>query len=370
VLGATVGDWEVKDGVLEVRFLEPVEKSARFLIAGETRLAREGTLEIPVLRLLDAERETGGVAAEVIGAGEIKDVKSHGLETTDASELGQIVATRQSPSLVAFRFLPNGLGGERTLSMQVARYAQQAVLTAVVEEARYRVLAAKDGKVLVEARYAVRNSQREFLKATLPAGGVVWSAALAGKPIHPARAADGNLLLPLVKSQAGDDPLPFVVTLVYLVRGSAWTDRGKAALSLPALDLPVSRTGLVLYTPPAFRVTMEPGAFRTQPYERPLSAGFTGGAMAPSSASSASAIAAQQDLLQQFNNNAAQSATQALVDKFKAKSESRAGAKLLPAGMSFPVLGSSMFLASELTGENQSPRIELSYQNEKKGGQK
>jgi hypothetical protein len=54
-----------------------------------------------------------------------------------------------------------------------------------------------------------------------------------------------------------------------------------------------------------------------------------------------------------------------LVDKYKAKSEARTGAKALPAGLAFPALGASMFLASELTAENQAPHIELSYQNEK-----
>jgi hypothetical protein len=42
------------------------------------------------------------------------------------------------------------------------------VLLANVEEARYRVLFTEDGKRLVEARYAIRNSQRSF--ALLPPG--------------------------------------------------------------------------------------------------------------------------------------------------------------------------------------------------------
>jgi hypothetical protein len=374
VLGASVGDWEARDGVLTVRFLEPIEKTTRFLIAGETRLPREGAVEVPLLRLLDAERESGGAAVEVQGAGEIKDVKSRGLETADASELGQLVSTRQSPSLAAFRFLPGSPTGDRALSIQVARYTQQAVLTANIEEARYRILMTKDGKMLLEARYAVRNTQRDFLKVALPAGGIVWSASLAGKPVRPAKGPDGSLLLPLVKTQARDEPTPFVVSLVYLVRGSAWTDRGHASVALPALDLPVSKTGVVLYLPPGFRLTAEPGTFRTQPYGRPASAAFGGGgaSVTPTSynASQQNAQNQQPDLLQQFNTNASQSASQALVDKYRARSESRTGAKALPAGLSFPVLGTSIFLASELTGENQASHIDVSYQNEKKGGVK
>ena len=66
----------------------------------------------------------------------------------------------------------------RSLSVDVARYAQQAVLMANVEEARYRVLLSKEGKTLVQALYAIRNNQRNFLKVTLPAGAAIWSAWL------------------------------------------------------------------------------------------------------------------------------------------------------------------------------------------------
>ena len=49
VSGATVADWDVEDGRLLVTFLEPVEHSVKFTLGGETRLAREGPLAIPLL---------------------------------------------------------------------------------------------------------------------------------------------------------------------------------------------------------------------------------------------------------------------------------------------------------------------------------
>ncbi|MGC4050004.1 MAG: hypothetical protein QM757_11525 [Paludibaculum sp.] len=196
VLGATVADWEVQSGEVTVKFLEPEEKSARFVITGETRLPRDGSIEIPLLGLLGAERETGGVAVDVLGAGEIKDTKALNLDRTEASELGQTVQNRQSPSLLAFRFRPGAAMATRSLKVDLTRYAQQAVLTANVEEARYRVLLSVEGKTLIQARYAVRNNQRSFLKITLPAGSTVWSSSLAGRPVRPGKSPDGSLLLP------------------------------------------------------------------------------------------------------------------------------------------------------------------------------
>jgi hypothetical protein len=280
VLGAMVSDWEVKTGELTVIFLEPVEQTARFVITGETRLPRDGKIDIPLLRLLNTERDTGGVAVEVLGAGEIKDFKPQGLESADATDLGEMVSSRQSPSMVAFRFRSGDAKTARSLAVNVARYTQQAVLMANVEEARYMVLMSNEGKVLVEAQYAVRNNQRNFLKVTLPAGATIWSASLAGRPIRPGQASDGSLLLPLEKARAGEEAPVFAVEIIYLSREAKWDEKGRTKFSLPALDLPVSRTGLVLYHPPLFKVATEPGPFRIEPYEAPSSVALNPGAFA------------------------------------------------------------------------------------------
>lgn len=363
VVGAQAADWDVKGSELVVTFLEPVEKAVAFVVTGETRLPRDGSIDIPLLRLLDTERDTGGVAVEVVGEGEIKQTKPQGLENVDAAELGQTVAARQSPSLTAFRFRPSA---QRSLAVTVARYDQQAVLTANIEEARHRILITSEGKTLVQTRYSVRNSQRNFVRIALPAGAAVWSASVSGRPVRPGKAPDASLLFPLPKAAAGEEAPLSVVEVLYLARGAAWEDKGKAALALPAADLPVSRTGVLVYYPPTFRVTPEPGAFRTEVYQRPSG-------MMPGEASGAPAATprpAQTDLLQQLNQNATQAGTQALVDRFRAQSEARRSTAILPIRILFPALGPSIFLVSELTGENQAPKVEFSYQKERKGGTK
>jgi hypothetical protein len=244
VAGAMVADWEMKSGELIVTFLEPIEKSAKFVLTGETRTLREGQIDIPILRLLNVERETGGMAVEVLGAGEIKDRKSAGLESADATDLGEIVSNRQSPSLLAFRFRSGDTKAVRSLSVNVVRYTQEAVLMANIEEARYRILMSDEGKSLVQARYAIRNNQRNFLKIMLPPNAFIWSATLSGKPIRPGQTTDGGLLLPLEKTRAGEEAPAFAAEIFYFNRGDQWNNRGKCKLALPVLDLPISMTGL------------------------------------------------------------------------------------------------------------------------------
>ena len=399
VLGAMVADWQSKAGELHVTFLEPVEQNARFVITGETRTPRDGMIAIPLVHLIDNERETGGVAVEVLGAGEIKEIKREGLENADATDLGEMVASRQSPSLAAFRFRAGDAKASRSLSVNVARYTPQAVLMANVEEARYDVLVTREGKTLVQARYAVRNNQRNFLKMTLPQGATLWSAALAGTPVRPGQPSDGSVLLPLAKGRSGEEAPVFVVEFVYLSRGPAWSDKGQFRFTLPALDLPVSRTGLHLYHPPLFRLTAEPGTFRIETYAEPSSAVLGEGAGVGIGAGEGGGVGAGSGLglgapfAGSSNANAItmggtvnapppstppsktdqdakarEAGAQALVDQYRTKTLGSKVSGILPIRVSFPAFGPAIYLVSELTSENQSPTAALNYQREKKGG--
>ena len=267
------------------------------------------------------------------------------------------------------------------MSVNVARYDQQAVLMANIEEARYQVLMSADGKELVQARYAVRNNQRNFVKVTLPAGATVWSVTLAGRPVRPGQSPDGSLLLPLEKSRGGDDAPAFAVEILYLTKAAAWDEKGHEKVTLPALDLPISRTGLLLYYPPLFKVSAEPGTFRAQEYAE----SDFGGAGTTCKRSrlwrSSRAAAAppasrprQFDRLEKFaklqsaGDDEKKDATQALLDSFRAKSLGGKVTGILPINVSFPAFGPSIFLVSELTSENQFPAAEFNFQRDKKAG--
>jgi hypothetical protein len=222
VNGATVADWEIDNGTLKVRLLDPSASEVSFVVQADTRTPREGQVAIPLVRVPAAERETGGVAVDVVGAGEIAERQTRGLDPADPSDLGEIVAGRESPSMVAYRLRPLAGSDARSLTVTVVRYTPQAVLIANVEDARYRALASEDGSLLVEARYAVRNNQRSFLKVTMPQGSTLWSATIAGRPVRPGIAETNAVLLPLEKGRAGEQAPTFVVALRWAIPMCAW----------------------------------------------------------------------------------------------------------------------------------------------------
>ena len=354
VNGATVGEWTVANGQLRVRLLDPVISEASFLVLGDVRTPRDGVVPVPLVRVPAAERETGGVAVDVVGAGEVAERAIRGLEPADPSELGEIVAGRESPSMIAFRLRPLAGSEPRSLAVNVVRFIPQAVLIANVEEARYRALASEDGSLLVEARFAVRNNQRSFLKVALPPSSTVWSAKVGGRPIRPGVAERGAVLLPLEKGRAGEEAPTFVVEMTYLQRIREWIDKGTAQLDLPALDLPVSRTGVELHHSPRFRVALRPGTFRIEddpgPFAAALRSPGSGGAAVASSTPGVAAGSAQDS-----------GKLQALVDRFRNEAGGRTVVGALPVHVTFPQFGPSVFLASELTAESNAPSIELAF---------
>jgi hypothetical protein len=348
VNGSTVADWETGGGMLRVKLLEPTATEVSFVVSGDARTSRDGSIDVPLVRVPSAEREIGGVAVDVAGAGEIRGRQARGFEPADPSELGDLVAGRESPSMIAFRHRPLAGSDARALSVVVVRYTPQAVFIANVEEARYRALVSEDGRLLVEARYAVRNNQRSFLKATLPQGSSIWSAQVGGRPIRPGVAEANAVLLPLEKGRAGEEAPTFVVELLYLQRIEAWTDKGHARIELPALDLPVSRTGVELHYSPRFRVDLQIGSFRVDSDPGPFAP-----ALRPPPPPPAAAMTPRSP------ESGAAGGLQALVDRFKNETGGRVVVGSLPVRASFPSFGPSVFLASELTAEASTPSVDL-----------
>jgi hypothetical protein len=362
VAGASVADWRHQGGTLTVSFLEPIAASTSIVVAAETRAPREGPVVVPIIRMPAAERETGGLAVDVVGAGEITDRQPRGIDPADPGDLGDILEGRESPSMVAFGFKPLAGDAPRSLTVSVSRYTPQAVLVANVEEARFEALASEDGKVLVRARYAVRNNQRAFLALKLPAQSVLWSAVLAGRPVRPGISGDGAHLLPLLKGRPGETAPTFAVELVYLARSTAWSDKGQAHLELPTVDLPVSRTGLLLHHSPRFEVEVRPGTFRVEPVLDPWSAAFrsdpggVAGGIVSGSGTPAPPTAAPLGGLESRDASSAK----ALVDRFRQElGRTRAGS--VPVEVAVPAIGPSLFVVAELTAEQHTPAIDLDY---------
>ena len=160
------------------------------------------------------------------------------------------------------------------------------------------------------------------------------------------------------KNRAAEEPPAFVVEISYLDRAPAWLDKGRTRLSLVSVDLPISKSRLLVHHPPLFRLSAVPGlsgSFRVTPFTEAESEALRSNPLS-------------------FRANASQPAedlpstiTQQLVSKLPAAKHSARPARNLPLRFAFPHFGPSIFLVSELTSENQVPAIELDFSRGKRG---
>ena len=372
VSGPAVADWVQQGSSLTISFLEAVTAATGVTIAAESRLPRDGTIAVPIFRVPAAERETGGIAVDVVGPGEITERGVTGVRRTDVSMLATVVAGRETNSMVAFEFLPLGTDRTRSLTLDVARFTARAMLIANVEEARYDAVVGEDGKALVRGRYAVRNNQRSFLAVMLPADAVVWSAALEGQPVRPGTHASGALLLPLRKSRTGEDAAPFAVEVTYVQRLGSLSEKGAVRIPLPAVDLPVSRTGLTLHHSPRYRMEVQPGQFREEVDPGPATAALriADAFLAARSSTTLPApppppppAAPSSDRGGAGGGGAVNAAKE--LAPFGGLSTVRDGARVaagvLPVRVGMPQFGKALFAAAELTPENLAPAIDILY---------
>jgi hypothetical protein len=188
---------------------------------------------------------------------------------------------------------------------------------------------------------------------------VLWSASVAGRPIRPGRAPDGSYLLPLEKTRSGEEAPAFVVEVAYIDRAASWTDKGHARVSLVAVDLPISKSHLLLYHPPLYRVTPATGSFRVTNYAPPES---------PALRSEASPGATEQQRAES-ELTPDQSEMKQLIAKIRTQHGAQPS-RNLPLRVVFPHFGPSIFLVSELTAENQTPAVEIDFQRDRKRGEK
>jgi hypothetical protein len=152
-----------------------------------------------------------------------------------------------------------------------------------------------------------------------------------------------------------------VVEVSYIDRTTSWAERGRFRLSLLAVDLPISKSHLLLHHSPLFRLTAPAGlsgSFRVAPYASPDSSALRSGGRGEVSNEPVT------------SPDVAGEAAQALVSKMRDSKRGTTPSRNLPLRVAFPHFGPSLFLISELTSENQTPVVELDFQRGKKRGDK
>lgn len=230
---------------------DPAQRRHQFLISLE-RQGSQGsfTLQSGLPTLPAAQREVGIVAVEGTGTLEVTPKEVPGLRRVDVREVAQALAFTAGQLMSAYRY-------ERTsdappsLVLEVKRFADAEVLTALAERAVVTTLLTTEGRALTEVMLWVRNRAQPFARVMLPPGASMLSVEVAGTPAKPAEGRDGTRV-PLLRPGFRPNGA-YLVSFVYLHEGTPFTRRGDMRMALPRLDLPIGLVEWELFVPDRFK---------------------------------------------------------------------------------------------------------------------
>src|SRR5690349_7557480 len=235
--GSSLKSSELANGVLTLQVHDPAKRNHQFLIAIE-RPNRETKAEPPLFAFEGAQRETGELLVEAVGAMELVATESGGLRRMDVREANAITRSLSHfPLQAAFRYNRRASDAPK-LQLEWRQFADADVLSAVAERATVTTLMTVEGRSLTEVSLRVRNHAQSFLKVELPKDAQIVTAEVEGQPVKPAQDPDGSRV-PLLR--AGLNPSgAYTVSFVYLSSGSRFTKNGTYDMGLPRLDLPIN----------------------------------------------------------------------------------------------------------------------------------
>ena len=235
--GSTLDSFETDAGTLILKVRDPARRNHQFLIAIE-RANRETKVDAPLLAFAGAQRETGEVLVEGVGAMELTPKESGGLRRMDVREVGAIARSlARFPLQAAFRYNRRETDSPK-LHLEWTLFPDSSVLSAVAERATITTLTNIEGKSLTEVTLRVRNHARAFVKVELPAGAQLLSAEVEGERVKPVFDTDGSRV-PLLRVGLNSSK-PYTVSFVYLSSGGRFTKNGNYEMTLPKLDIPVN----------------------------------------------------------------------------------------------------------------------------------
>lgn len=263
-----------------------------FSINYERRLKEgEATAPIPLPRLLDAVEEQGSVGIEVRAGYEVVPTVE-GAQRIDVKELpGGIWDAARSAIQFGYRY--QGPGPK--MSLAITRHQDLDVLVAMSDYCEATTTYTEDGKAITKMMFVVRNNLKPFMTLKMPADAQLWSAFVDDKPVTPEKNKDGNVLIPLKKSEAVDkddresyrarreerrsqdrsqekhaynrlekareieeerdaDLKPYDVEIVFVTPAAKLEAKGQLVVGLPSADVPVGQLSWAVLLPKSLKL--------------------------------------------------------------------------------------------------------------------
>ena len=248
VTGATLDRFSVNGRTVSVTVREPERRRHQFVLTLEQpHAAGSFKADTSFPTIAGVQRESGEVLIEGGGTLQLTPDSDETVRRMDVREAHPALrAMARQPTLAAFRYQRRP-GEPRRLALDVKRFADAPVLSAIAERASATTLVTGEGRMLTEMTFVIRNRAQPFMRVSLPAGASILSAEVAGETARPVTGADGTRV-PLLRT--GFRPAgAYTVSVVYLHGGQPLLKKGDAQMALATVDIPISVLDWELFLP-------------------------------------------------------------------------------------------------------------------------
>ncbi len=191
--GKDIRNWQKTEGGYLVQLQTPISGAFTLLATYERPFKAQGeTLTFTGARPLDAQSEQGYTLIISAYQFQVKpDAVSPGLLPLETGEVPPDYRLFfDAPILSAYRYTSRPFD----LKLALTPLAQGDSLNQVVDRASLTTRISKEGQVLTDARYFVKNRGNPHFRLTLPPGTQLWTAAVNGASVVPVTDAQANLI--------------------------------------------------------------------------------------------------------------------------------------------------------------------------------
>lgn len=212
---------------------------------------QEATLPAAGVHVLDAERETGSIAITSTANQELTIAAADApLRRIDEYELAPAErALIARPVLIAYRYA----GPTYDLKVNAKRFAETSGLQAVADRTQLTTVLTKEGDMMTQASFMVKNNDKQFQRVTLPDNASLWSCFVNNQAVKPE--SDGrDVLVPLPRAINRDQS--FAVDIVYAQKRGALAPYLPASIALqaPHTDMQTTYAEWELFAPDEYRL--------------------------------------------------------------------------------------------------------------------
>lgn len=275
VTGPGIRAWKADGDALNVQLNFAAEGSYGLTIDLEQPLPSDANVSAPIVVPQGTERSKGWLGVEARGNVELKAGNVSDATAVDVRALpGSILGVTDQPVLLGYKYL----GKTPTIALTAEQHDEVEVLVTLLDQTVADTMWTREGRRLTSVTYQVRNNRRQFLKLSLPEGAKLWSASVGGRGVQPAKASDGRVMVPLLRSQqAGNNLSAFAVTVVYVESGPPASDKGKGTFTaqLPTPDVPSTYVAWTVHSPDGTKIkrrSIDGSLQRVDAHSRPVGA--------------------------------------------------------------------------------------------------